>query len=141
MIESLRSDPVVFPALLRDLESRHQTAVVRRIQRQTGGRQLFVLGGIHVSETPDGYVATKPGTNLNSRFTNFVIKIDSRIWFAETQETFFSGWLGLNRQFVPFLLSNSQMHQPKTILSQAQLPANRATNPNLPLPTERFHQD
>jgi len=142
MIESLRDDSEAFPALLQYLEKHNQKSVLDRIRRQRGGQELFILRGIHVAESPLGYVATKPGTNLYSQFTNFVIKIDSRIWFEESEESYLRGRVLMNREFVPFLLSDAQMHQPKAILSQARGAASRAAIPNLPMPTvtDEAHQ-
>src|SRR6266446_1773595 len=135
MIESLRDDAEVFPALLQHLEKHNGKSVLGRIRRQRGGQELFILRGIHVAESPTGYVATKPGTNLYSQFTNFVIKIDSRIWFEESEESYLSGRVLMHGEFVPLLLSDAQMHQPKAILLQAQRAVNRAAIPHLPLPT------
>ncbi len=80
-------------------------------------------------------MATKPGTSLYSQFTNFIIKIDSRIWFEESQESYLSGRVLVNREFVPLLLSDARMHQPKDILLQAQRAVHRAAIPHLPMPT------
>jgi hypothetical protein len=135
MIESLRADPEAFAALQQSLSGPEHASVLHQIQRRRGGRQLFVLRDVHVAETPGGYVASKPSTNLNSHFTNFVIKLDSRIWFEESKQTYFSGWIYLSQKPVPFLLSDSQRHQPKAIILQAQRDANRVGDPSLPLPT------
>src|SRR6266478_1128746 len=134
-LESLRGDAKVLPALLEHLQSHDQKAVVNRIRRQLSGHELFVQGGMHTIEGPTGYVATKPGTNLSSQFTNFLIQIDSSIRFEESEQTYFSGWIVLNGRTVPFFISNAQTHQPRAILLQAQLAANRVAIPNLPMPT------
>ena len=134
MIESLRNSEA-FPALLKQLEAQNKTAVVSRIRRQASHRGVYVLGGMHIIETSTGYLATKPGTDTVFPFANFVIRIDSSIWFPESQEVYFSGWIILSGQRIPFAIANSQVHQPKTILVQAQRAANRSGILNLSMPT------
>jgi len=123
------------------LETQKQTAVVSRSQKQAS-QGFYVSGGMHILENSTGYLATKPGTDEVFPFANFVIRIDTGLWFPDSEEIYFAGWIIVSGQPVPFVISNSQMHQPKAILWQAQRAVNRSGIPNLSMPTvtEPAHQ-
>ncbi len=97
-------------------------------------QQLFIVNGVHVAETVAGYVATEPGTNLNCRFTNFVIRVESRVWFEERQQTYLRGWIRLRKDVVPLLLLNSQAQRAEAILLEAQRAVDQVAARNLPTP-------
>src|SRR5258708_11472373 len=142
MVESLQGDRPALDQLLRHLDRAKHKELVELIRKQLEPQEILLAGGMRVIETSEGYLAKKSDTDFGSHFTNFLLQIDANVWFEEQEETHHLGRVILNGNSVPFLISNDQIQNAKTILTKFQQAANQAgLNKALPMITDLTFRD
>ncbi len=120
MVESLKNDGEVLKALIGQLEDLKQIEIVERIRKQLDPQQVFTVGTMRVSATPEGYFATSSETGVSTQLTNFVIQFEATIWFDESNGIYCMGSVILQGQQFPFLAPIERMLKPKGLLAQIQ---------------------
>jgi hypothetical protein len=114
-VQSLKSDAQACRVLTTWLDKRGHPDLALKIHRQLDQRELYVSGNLNIIATENGYVARRPNSSLEVAFTNFLIRVDTRIWFDDVQEMFYAGRVVINHQEFPILLPKSSLQKPHEI--------------------------
>jgi hypothetical protein len=126
MVQSIRSFPDLLVKLLKHFELAGEHALVQTILQQLGPTPLFTQREVQVVETLTGYATRSASDGLASPITNFLLRIDSSISFAESAELYFGGRIIVNGTALPFFISEPETHQPKAIMAHALRAATQA---------------
>lgn len=116
LIDVIRTDRDLCEMVLRHLEQQGLPEIVAKVRQHLNSNQTYLIGGMEVVETPNGYVARRKG--VSSPFTNFIVRLDHNVFFEDSDnESMHCGRLIMQGQEFPLVLPNICLRKPGNIPS------------------------